>query len=70
MVRVDANGGCVTVNIPAGEYEVRIFHDGQSDTVHPIFFRPENIDVEIAKKHGIADKLAGYFKEIINKFDF
>jgi hypothetical protein len=41
ILRLDANGDCVTETIEAGNYIVTLFHDGLSEDVQPIFWIPD-----------------------------
>jgi len=50
LLRVDANGDCVTEFVEAGEYEIHIHHDGNSEEVFPVFLRPDNSEDEEAEQ--------------------
>lgn len=62
ILRADANGGCVTELIGAGEYVMTIHHDGKTVTTYPIFIIPITGDIQEAREtNGLINK----FKVVI-----
>lgn len=62
ILRVEANGDCVTEIIDAGNYLMTIHHDGRNMTTHPIFMVPNPEDTQQARQR---DGLINGFKVII-----
>jgi len=64
IFRLDVNGECITEIIEAGDYILKIFHDGLSGTTHPIFFIPDPDELEQPENK---DDVAGLlFEKVIN----
>jgi hypothetical protein len=62
ILRIDANGECVTEVIEAGDYVMTIHHDGRNFTTHPIFMIPNPDDIQEARER---DGLIDRFKVVI-----
>lgn len=61
VLRVTANGGCVTKVIVPGDYEMRIFHDGLSNDTVPVFIAATDTDGQepnnTTSSHGIFESV-------------
>ena len=58
ILRVDVNSGCVTEVIEKGNYVMVIYHDGRTETTHPIFMIPNPEELEQARKtDGLINRL-------------
>ena len=52
LLRIDANGECVTEIIEAGDYEMIIQHDGRMERSFPIFIIPDLDELTPTRKYG------------------
>ncbi len=62
ILRIDANGECVTEVIEAGDYVMTLHHDGRIETTYPIFLIPNPDNIQQARK---TDGLINKFKVVI-----
>lgn len=71
ILRVDANGECVTAFIPEGIFDVKIFHDNKTDITFPVFITPDEIlPAEQAGLNNPAiDTLKDYFVYVLENFN-
>jgi YVTN family beta-propeller protein len=66
---LEVNDECVTEIIEAGDYILKIFHDGFSGNTHPIFFIPDPDELEQAKNEDSSTALlVGKTIKILNFF--
>lgn len=68
VLRVEANGGCVTEVIPAGNYVVTLTHDNLTQTIHPIFIEPQQ-EGELAEASGLFERIGVYMTSLLAKVD-
>lgn len=73
ILTVQANGDCVTEVIEAGDYIVRLHHDGREERIHPIFIVPQMDEVARANNvnnpKGILASAGQLFLGLIEKLD-
>ncbi len=50
VLRVEANGGCVTEVIEAGDYKMVLTHGGHDDDIDPVFLTPAPEDEQVTKR--------------------
>jgi len=72
VLRVEANGGCVTELIPAGDYYLEFTHDGKIEETLPIFAIPQQNGEQAAQRVDTDQRLfksaKNQFSRIINNF--
>jgi len=60
ILRLDANGDCVTESIEAGDYIITLFHDGLSEDSYSIFLIPTGSTLILEEQ--ATNQLIQYFK--------
>ena len=72
ILRVEANGECVTSFIPEGIIEVKLHHDNKTDITFPVFISPD-ANQPVASEANLntpaIDLLTGYVKYFLENFD-
>jgi len=79
VLRVEANGGCVTEVIEAGDYEMVLTHGGHVDEIEPVFLMPTPEDEQVTKRdefdqkeiktaNGVSSKMHRYLPGGLVKF--
>ena len=72
ILRVQANGECITAFIPEGTFEVKLFHDNKTETTYPVFITPEQ-DQQAGEQARINspafENLNRYLKFVLENFD-
>ncbi len=56
VLRVEANGGCVTERIEAGDYEMVLTHGEHDDGIDPIFLIPAPEEEQVTKRYEFDQK--------------
>jgi len=56
VLRAQANGGCVTVLIEAGDYEMILTHGGHVDAIETVFLIPAPEEEQVTKRNEIDQK--------------
>ena len=74
ILRIDANGECVTELIEAGDYLMHIHHDGKEENARPIFIIPVQngglgAKIEETISEGIVGKTGRILSNILKKLD-
>jgi len=70
VLRLDANGECVTEVIEAGDYAMIFYHDGRLETKHAIFIIPNPEDVEQAKNtRGLINRFKTAAANIVERIE-
>jgi len=71
ILRVEANGECITEIIEAGNYDLILHHDGKSDETFPIFLHNEdNIIASNNNGNKILDSSKKLLSNVLQNFDF
>lgn len=68
VLRVEANGECITQLIEPGIYKARVDHDNLSEIILPIFFVPQLSQVA-SKDSGLLDNIVNTFDTIVSILD-
>jgi len=70
VLRVEANGECVTELTPAGDYFLEITHDGKIEETLPLFAIPQQNGVQAAQRvdtdQGLFKSAKSLFSKILN----